>query len=127
MDYSKNVAALEQAVARHAFIRNIAYHRLPDGPPTSRATWNFGIVRWNPLSRHPSGRKAHRAGMTGTRCRANRTWCTFPPTQDMRTPPPSWWPTAAVSAGAPAAKAPMWHGIFIRQAKEEYFIFGTSL
>ena len=43
MDYSKNVAALEQAVARHAFIRNIAYHRLPDGTPDIKGNlelWN---------------------------------------------------------------------------------------
>lgn len=31
MDYTANIAALEQAVAAHAFLRPIALHRLPDG------------------------------------------------------------------------------------------------
>lgn len=53
MDYSKNVAALEQAVARHAFIRNIAYHRLPDGTPDIKGNLELWHRAMEPFVRTP--------------------------------------------------------------------------
>lgn len=46
MDYEKNVALLQQAVAQHTFIRNIAFHKLPDGTLDRKGNlelWNQGM------------------------------------------------------------------------------------
>ena len=42
MEYQKNVTLLQQAVAQHTFIRNIAFHRLPDGTPDTKGNLEIG-------------------------------------------------------------------------------------
>ena len=59
-DYSVNVSTLQYAVENHLFIRNIAFHRLPDGTPDVEGNlelWNRGMERFikTPLWEHTPG------------------------------------------------------------------------